>query len=91
MARAEVEQGIQQLERQIQQLERQLTLLRDKLAKEPLSLDTWVCWDVWTQQCTRLTKESFEGVVIDREFRDACHRLFNTGQDRPNFRLRHSI
>lgn len=70
MTTAQIEQEIQQLDLQIQQLTRRVVILRDKLAKEPLSLDTWVCWDVWTQQCTRLTKESFEGVVVDREFRE---------------------
>jgi hypothetical protein len=70
MARAEIEREIQQLEQQAQQLTQQIALLQHKLAKEPLSLETWVCWDVWEQQGFRLVKESFEGVVIDREFRE---------------------
>ncbi len=63
-----------EIEQEIQQLERQLAALKHKLRlelKEPLPLGTKVKWEVWGQSCCRPYLEgSFEGVVVDKEFRE---------------------
>lgn len=68
---------VTEIEQEIQQLERQLVVLKRKLreaTKEPLPTGTKVRWEVWGQSCCRpYLEDSFEGVVVNREFREESH------------------
>lgn len=63
---------VTEIEQEIQQLERQIAMCKDKIRlalKEPLPVGTKVYWEVWGQSCCRpYLEDSFEGVVVGREF-----------------------